>query len=227
MKVKGANANIKGSPELDTIIRPQGHKVEGRRAVIHRTSAGVLRTAINLYQRRIPMHVVGGLSAYFTKELSDFESLKRGDTRNLSKQFLGTFPNWDAVERVHEQTKDPELSRVIKIIGLAEKLKIGSLHQTIAHIDEQNARCESPIAILSTIHKFKGLEEDNVVLSDDFTEYSKLIKLDIEKLEDEINLLYVAITRAMKNLVANSLLTQILSRAGKVRLITGSVSPYA
>ncbi|EJO2025586.1 ATP-dependent helicase [Vibrio parahaemolyticus] len=227
LKQKGVEANLKGTEQIDTHIRPIGYKVSGRRAVIHRTSAGVLRTAISLYHHNIPMFVVGGLSAYFTKELNDFERLKRGDTRNLSKAFLKTYPTWSAVERIHEQTQDSELGRVIKVIKMAESLKIGNLDQTISHIDQVSAGCNNPTAILSTVHKFKGLEEDNVVLSDDFFEYSMLMKLEGQKLVDEINLLYVAITRAMKNLVANSLLTEFLRRAGQVKLITGSISPYA
>ncbi|MEZ8733891.1 UvrD-helicase domain-containing protein [Vibrio sp. 10N.239.312.D08] len=227
LKVKGSYAELKGTDTLDTHIRPPGYKIEGQRVVLHRTAAGVLRTSLNLYQRQIPFIVVGGLAKYFTKELAWFEKIKKGDTKGIPKNFLATYPTWKAVVNVEEKTKDPELTRVIKIIKLAETLKLGNLYNTINHIDEISIGVTNPTAILSTIHKFKGLEHDNTVLSDDFLEFSKLQKLTGDKLEDEINALYVAVTRAMKNLVANSLLTEILKRAGKINLMTGSSSPYA
>lgn len=204
LKVKGSHADLKGTDSLDTHIRPPGYKIEGERVVLHRTAAGVLRTSLNLYQRQIPFIVVGGLAKYFTKELAWFEKIKKGDTKGVPKNFLATYPTWNAAVNVEEKTKDPELTRVIKIIKLAETLKMGNLYDTINHIDEISLGVTNPTAILSTVHKFKGLEHDNVVLSDDFLEFTKLQKLIGEKLEDEINALYVAVTRAMKNIAGTA-----------------------
>ena len=88
--------------------------------------------------------------------------------------------------------------------------------------------------VFSTAHKSKGLEFDTVVLTDDYLEgaersnngedidYSKIviqqnnlsncIFLNVAKCpEDEQNLLYVAITRAKKQLFFNDTVPQVLS----------------
>ncbi|MDA0152294.1 AAA family ATPase [Vibrio sp. Makdt] len=227
LKLKGASEDIKGTASIDSHIRPSGYKVDGQRVVLHRTAAGVLRTAISLYKRQIPMVVIGGVAKYFTTELGWFEKLKQGQTTGLPWTFINTYPNWKAVERIEKQTKDPDLTRVIRVLNLAESLKIGNLEKTIAHIDEANRQVTAPIAILSTVHKFKGLESPNVVLSDDFIEFNKLQQLQGSQLEDEVNIIYVAITRAIYNLVANDMLVELLTRGGLRKLITGEISPYA
>ena len=99
--------------------------------------------------------------------------------------------------------------------------------------------------VFSTAHKSKGLEFDTVVLTDDYLEgaersnngedvdYSKnviqqnncrnCIFLNVAKCpEDEHNLLYVAITRAKKQLFFNDTVPQVLSLV-KEHLVVPSV----
>ena len=73
--------------------------------------------------------------------------------------------------------------------------KINSI-DIVQHENEANI-------VLSTIHKAKGREWHNVVIIDDINliHSSKTIPFLISNLWDEFNLLYVAITRAKKNLV--------------------------
>jgi hypothetical protein len=63
--------------------------------------------------------------------------------------------------------------------------------------------------IFSTVHRSKGMEYDNVFLHNDFITYRKLkrsvekrqeIPVDESKLGEEVNVLYVAVTRAIKNI---------------------------
>jgi len=67
--------------------------------------------------------------------------------------------------------------------------------------------------VFSTVHKFKGLEMDTVRLLDDFfytgIPYAKPLQSRIKV--DELNLLYVALTRAKKLLVINDALFYLLT----------------
>ena len=63
--------------------------------------------------------------------------------------------------------------------------------------------------IFSTVHRCKGMEYDEVTLANDFINEGKVTKMikevgtakpDFSKLSEEINLLYVAITRTKKKL---------------------------
>lgn len=82
--------------------------------------------------------------------------------------------------------------------------------QLYSKLDKQNYDL-----LISTVHKSKGLEFDNVWLSNDFTHIisrnnKPIINLS-KKYEENYNLIYVAITRAKKNLVLNHTLIQFLS----------------
>ena len=58
----------------------------------------------------------------------------------------------------------------------------------------------------------KGLESEYVVLGDDFPDIFNP-QLEPEARTDEINLLYVACTRAMKHLTLNTLIQIVLAQA--------------
>ena len=65
---------------------------------------------------------------------------------------------------------------------------------------------------LTTGHKSKGLEWDFVCLYDDFTADPLAPDLERGRRDDELNLLYVAVTRAMKILALNSMVLSIMQR---------------
>ncbi len=87
-----------------------------------------------------------------------------------------------------------------EIPGILKSLK--ELHTG----DEERSKAEM---IFSTVHRAKGMEYDVVYLVDDFIKEADLEKpnsvkqeglYDIAKLNEEINLLYVAVTRTKSNL---------------------------
>uniref|UniRef100_UPI0013DF9CA9 3'-5' exonuclease n=1 Tax=Pseudomonas viridiflava TaxID=33069 RepID=UPI0013DF9CA9 len=65
---------------------------------------------------------------------------------------------------------------------------------------------------LSTAHRAKGLECDFVGLYEDFTADPLSPDIEAGKRDDELNLLYVIVTRAMKILAVNSLVIDIMQR---------------
>ena len=68
--------------------------------------------------------------------------------------------------------------------------------------------------ILSTIHKSKGREWDNVVLEDDFIIFTNEVPLEEILVYDveELNLIYVGITRTKGNLLLTSGVRSFLKR---------------
>lgn len=89
------------------------------------------------------------------------------------------------------------------ILGLVEKIKLHC-----------KALPEQADFVFTTTHKAKGLEWKTVVLLDDF------IQLDTNQRThdmsaDEINLLYVALTRACENVVLNRNLVYLLALGGE------------
>lgn len=87
-----------------------------------------------------------------------------------------------------------DMIKTLEILGAKYTTKT----ELIAHIDEMFDEHKDGI-ILSTIHKAKGLEADNVYILCNSSMPSKLAKKDWEK-DAEQNLIYVAYTRAKKKL---------------------------
>ena len=82
------------------------------------------------------------------------------------------------------------------LIELKTNLKIAKRYKTYLFILKKEATSKiSPFSniVLTTAHASKGLEWDSVVLMKDFKD---LDSVDEDKLVEEANLLYVAITRA-------------------------------
>lgn len=123
---------------------------------------------------------------------------------------------WQFKEFVETGMADPEWTISAAMI---EKYKEGVPAQIEKIRKSLVSRPEDAQITLITAHRAKGMEWDNVVLGDDyaelFNEEGQLRPIgDDRKTEvrhDEINLLYVAATRAKKHLTLNAQLAQLIA----------------
>lgn len=96
-------------------------------------------------------------------------------------------------ELVEESNDDPELARLVNIINK---------RKTFEYLDVISRMKSAPKeydVLLVTAHKSKGLEWDNVIIGDDFdVKYLIAKEGDYEYNLAELNLMYVAFTRAKK-----------------------------
>ena len=126
------------------------------------------------------------------------------------------------MEQYAETVDDKELKVKIKMV---EKYghKIPNLVAAI-HAKSVKNLSDADI-VLTTAHKSKGLEFENVYLTDDFVDMFPKIdeetKLTIEPEREEINLLYVAITRAEKSLSVSDKLVSWFKAVGLTDIRTG------
>lgn len=95
-------------------------------------------------------------------------------------------------EYVDGDCDEPEIKSMCKLI---DKFGERSLLAAVARCD---LKTQNPDIIISTTHKAKGLEADNVSIFNDFNFEVEDGKLDVS--DEELNLIYVAVTRAKKNL---------------------------
>lgn len=123
---------------------------------------------------------------------------------------------WQFLEFVKTGMADPEWTISAAMI---EKYK-ESIPQQIKKIRlSLVSRPEDAQVTLITAHRAKGMEWDNVVLGDDYAELfddnGQLRQIGDDRAtqvrHDEINLLYVAATRAKKHLTLNAQLSQLLA----------------
>lgn len=190
-RLKGETRTVKGqgatAPTVDT-SQPY--------VIIARKNATVFEHAARLERKKL--HVIGDIRTY----------LKR-----LRELYLLTPDLGDCHERIsHAVSKgDMEVAALYGVLqtygertpSLCDRIEFGCVD-----------RAELADVILTTVHRSKGMEFDQVILADDFAQLvdENEFVLDMRSPEaiEEVNLFYVAITRAAKALQINDQLRSFL-----------------
>jgi F-box protein 18 (helicase) len=200
--------------QLSIIGKGTGQK-EVSKATIGRTNLGLLVSAINyITDNRNVKHIYfeGNINSYTYADdgASLYDVLNLYNSRNdlIRDKLIQSMNTLDDLEEYIKKTEDVQLAMMVDLVmeydneipGIIKNLK--DLHIG----DDERTKAEM---IFSTVHRAKGMEYDVVHLVDDFITEAKLEKpnsskeeglLDKAKLNEEINLLYVAITRTKNKL---------------------------
>jgi F-box protein, helicase, 18 len=190
------------------------------KATIARTNLGLLLKAIEYIteNRKVRnIYFEGNFNSYTYADdgasLYDVLNLYNNKPDRIRDKLIQSMKNLDELEEYIEKTEDVQLSMMAEIVkeygdeiyGIIKSLK--DLH--VQGDDKTKAEM-----IFSTVHKAKGMEYDVVYLVDDFITEEKLEKqrtvqpVNTAKLTEEINLLYVAVTRAKYKLYLPETLAQ-------------------
>lgn len=180
------------------------------KAVLARTNLGLLVKAIEYVtqKRQVKrLHFEGSISSYTYAadgaSLYDVLSLCNNNHHLIKDELIKKMSNLEDLVDYIEKTEDRELGMMVDIAREYGN-EIPAIIQSIKdkHVDNK----EEAEIIFSTVHRSKGMEYDVVQIVNDFVTEGQLIKQkesngDEEpkyspaKLNEEINLLYVAITR--------------------------------
>ncbi|RYZ20937.1 MAG: ATP-dependent helicase [Chitinophagaceae bacterium] len=189
------------------------HKAMQTKATIARSNLGLLLAAIRfITDNRSVKHIYfeGNINSYTYAEdgasLYDVLYLHNGQPDKVRDPLLRSMGSLSELEEYIEKTGDGGLSTLLEIVreygneifDLLRSLKAKHVGDTERHKAEM---------IFSTVHRAKGMEYDTVYLAADFlteTRLERLLAAKKEKekegsnvrLHEEINLLYVALTRA-------------------------------
>lgn len=193
-------------------------KKEVVKATIARTNLGLLLNAIDFITDNSKVkHIYfeGNISSYTYADdgtsLYDVLSLYNGNRDRIRDELVSSMKDLEELEEYVEKTEDHQLATMIEIVreygneihGILKSLK--ELQTT----DEDRKKAEM---IFSTVHRAKGMEYDVVHLVNDFLSENKLkelkekqksdktVSFDTARLNEEINLLYVAVTRTKNKL---------------------------
>lgn len=198
LKIIGAGRPTQIKTQLDDGVRGA--------AYLCRTVSGVIMTALEFAPQGKTLYWVGGIEAYQIGDLEDLVWFSQGKTDKVrSKRLLKDFADWTSYLAMAKESKDREMARLIKVVGLFPDIekRLARL-RALTQRDEKDAD-----VILSTAHRSKGLEWTHVYLGEDYPD-----PLDPELApnarRDELNLLYVAATRAKHQLAINSVILGIM-----------------
>ncbi len=194
-----------------------GNTVEIKtRATISRTNLGLLVGAINFIKenpKTKSIYFEGNINSYTYADegasLYDVLHLRNGRRGQIRDRLIASMSGMKELDEYITKTEDRQLGMMVDVVkeygneipSLINRLK--SLHTG----DEEKEKAEM---IFSTVHRAKGMEYDEVILTDDFACEADLMALSedvkndevsLSKWNEEVNLLYVAITRTKKKLV--------------------------
>jgi len=113
--------------------------------------------------------------------------------------------------RFNHKYQDPDITFLAKLIKEHKRSFKNIIKQIedACYVEERMAE-----VTLSTIHKSKGREWDNVVLEDDFIIFTNEVPLEEILVYDieELNLIYVGVTRTKANLLLSTGVSSFLKR---------------
>lgn len=187
---QGTNIKIKGNP---TYI-----------AHIYRSNAGVFAYALSEMKNLEPVHYLGGFKNYNFWELVDIAYMASGHHEKIKDVFYKQFSGIDDFKEYAEATKDISLECKIKIVERYGAEAVPGLYWGLR---EFSASLDASTSLLVTGHKAKGQEWCYTTLGTDFISINSIVKkittgqiadaeLPYEINQEELRLLYVAITRS-------------------------------
>lgn len=213
---------IRGNPDKDTKVQEYTGVINGRATILARTN---MRLFESLVKTTATFHVVGGIEEMLKQASAGYElwrqrSFEKVDRSRITNPVVARHQTWADLVESSELDEDPETIRLVKIIdGYGDRVPeiLTDLRQR--HRPEDEARF-----IVSTAHKAKGREWDHVVVLDDFQTMFKLRqwlarkRIERHEYDQEINLLYVTMTRAIGTLsISTDLYDEIASGTGLIR----------
>ena len=197
-------------------IKGQGSNIETKtKATIARTNLGLLLKAIEYVKEKTNVKQIyfeGNINSYTYADdgasLYDVLNLYNGKHSLIKDQLIRSMGNMNELEEYIEKTEDAQLGMMLEIVKEYGN-EIPSIIKSIKDKHVKNDDKENAEMIFSTVHRCKGMEYDSIQLANDFISHKKLEKLksnsqmgesSISKFNEEINLLYVAITRTKNNI---------------------------
>jgi len=174
---------------------------------LYRTNAALITAGVELIQSGCNVALEIDVRD-FVKLLESAMALSAKDIKNVKHESITPFPEWRDL-MTEAKLVGGELGRIVTLITTGDAR--GVLHTLAGYKKPRN-----PDIILTTAHKSKGREFDIVVLADDFPSCYNEDGEWIGLVEMEENLLYVASTRAKKQLVINTTVQEILERAKRL-----------
>ncbi len=218
------------------LIHGRGSSREDRsRAILARTNLGLLLKAIEYIsegRRRGRIYFEGNINSYTYADdgasLYDVLSLYNGNRKMIRDKLISQMKDIQELEDYVEKTEDTQIGMMVDIVNEYGNEIPGLLHELKARHVANDDR-EKAEAIFSTVHRSKGMEYDNVELVGDFITEKKLERIkddreritDAARLNEEINLLYVAVTRAKSRVtIPDELVPGGVSASAAVRLLS-------
>ena len=190
-------------------IQGVGNSSENKvKAILARTNLGLLLKAIEYISEKENIQRIyfeGNIMSYTYADngtsLYDVLNLFNHNRKQIKDKLIKTMSSMVELEEYIEKTEDRQLGMLVEIVkeygnDIPDILNL----LKFKHVDNEDK--DKAEIIFSTIHRCKGMEYDTVQLVPDFITQENINKSkhDVVKINEEINLLYVAVTRTRNSI---------------------------
>lgn len=188
----GKDTDIEGFERIHTQIHEEDRQFD-KFTVLCRTNSECVANLIR-YKDIRKVKIVGDMAGTI-KYINGIVALRAKKSKQDVKVY-GPLSVFKSYGELYDYAKTPagaEINTLINVMNKCQKEGINA--KGLCDILKKSAKTRNPEVIISTAHKSKGAEYDNVILGNDFRTPD-----DKGWGEEDANLLYVALTRAKKNL---------------------------
>jgi superfamily I DNA/RNA helicase len=202
-------------PETIPITGKGSCKEIRTKAVLARTNLGLLLKAIEYVTEKKTVKQIyfeGNINSYTYADegasLYDVLNLYNKKRHLIKDKLVRAMKDLDELEDYIDKTEDVQLAMMVEIVKEYGN-KIPGIIKSIKEKHVENDDKERAEMIFSTVHRCKGMEYDAIQLVNDFiteeklsvlAEDNKAREINATKLNEEINLLYVAVTRTRNSI---------------------------
>ena len=220
--------------EIPIIGKGTGKEIKIK-AILARTNLGLLLKAIEYVTEKKNIKRIyfeGNINSYTYAEegasLYDVLNLYNGKHTLIKDKLIREMKDLDDLEEYIKKTEDVQLGMMVEIVREYGN-EIPRIINTIKQMHVENHEKEKAEMIFSTVHRCKGMEYDSIQLVNDFITEEKLKKLSDDlkddeiyssKLNEEINLLYVAVTRTRNSIhIPEILIPKGVSQSSQIHVV--------
>lgn len=182
----------------ETFLSPEKYQT----AILTRTNAGLFEIGAVFASKggRHKLRLLGEFSDYAFDDTLDIYYLMRGARSEIRSKRIAAFGSFSSMKAQAEATNDDEIKcriRVVEQYGGA----IPDIYRKLKQMVEDGNSSPKGALVMTTMHRSKGCEWDQVIIGLDAKHLPRLKMIRSPDLGDEVNLMYVAATRAKKSLV--------------------------
>ena len=200
LAMKGEEQTIVGLGESGLVYNGNTMMGQGKCAYISRSNAGLFKEMLNCVSVNKSIYISGGLEGMRLDLFEDLYNMKYTDIKPRDS-LLSTFKSFEEFKSVASDNQEVEWISRCKII---DEMGESCLTKLTAIKNNMVSDISKADQSFSTAHRAKGLQFDHVTLADDFVkapatlnEYNRFAT---PEEYEEVNILYVAATRAVKSL---------------------------
>ena len=170
-------------------------------AIICRTNSGVIESIFECMDKYPDCSIKATVDVKnITSFIYSYLALEKGEMKEVKHPLLFGFKNFADLTDYLQDSPDPDIKKYDELMKRVGATRI------IAAMTKCEKSGDADI-LITTAHKSKGLTLGNVIIHSDF-QYKLKTKSGVTELkisDDELNLIYVAITRAKKDIVITNI----------------------